>query len=182
MFGGFSILVFRGIELVGVQIEYSSPYFIGFSAVFLLAFLFVLVNLQVNWTLVSVIVVVEFNWSLTALRRSVDLIKAMKEIGLSSLLFLVMFTGILVWTSSVSSTGSNNNEEKNWGLIVQIVVASTLIMLLLLHKTASNAVLYAYCKTIHGELAHDIAEEFTYVSLPFDDHGKVPHVVSIIHE
>ncbi|XP_028803670.1 uncharacterized protein LOC114758750 [Neltuma alba] len=180
VFGGFSLLVFRGVELLGVQIEYSSPYFIGFSAVFLLAFLFVLVNLQVNWTLLSVIVVVEFNWGLTALKRSVDLIKGMKEVALSSLLFLVIFTGISVLANSVSSI-SSNNEGKNWGLVVQIAVASALLVLLLLHKTASNAVLYVYCKVINGELAQEIAEELTYISLPFDD-GKVPHVLSIIHE
>ncbi|KAK4263507.1 hypothetical protein QN277_028906 [Acacia crassicarpa] len=186
VFGGFLFLVFRGIELMDVRIEYSSPYFIGFSSVFLLAFLFLLVNFQVNWTLLSVILVVEFNWGFTALRRSsVDLMKGMKQIALSSLLFLVIFAGILIWMSSSVSSMDSNNEGKNWGLVFQIVVVFTLLlMLILLHKTASKAVLYVYCKVVHGgEVAQEIAEEFTYViSSPFDSDGKVHHVLSIIHE
>lgn len=53
-------------------------------------------------------------------------------------------------------------------------------MLLLLHNAAANAVLYMYCKALHGELAFEIAEEFAreYVSLPFDDE-KVPHGVTV---
>lgn len=169
MFGVFSFLVIRGIELLGIRIEYSSPYFIGFSAVFILAFLFVLVNLQVNWTLLSVIVVAESSWGLKALRRSVGLIKGMKGVALSSLFFGI-FAGMLVWSSSVSTMGSDD-ARKNWGFVVQIVMASTFLMLLLLYNAAANTVLYVYCKPIHGELDLEIAEKFAweYVSLSFDD-------------
>lgn len=174
-------MVIRVIQLLGVRIEYSSPYFIGFSLVCLLSFLFVMVNLQVNWTLLSVIVVVELNWGLEALRRSVGLIKGMKGVALSSLLFFGVFAGILVWSSSVSTMGSDY-AWWNWGFVMQIAVASTFLVLLLLYNVASNTVLYMYCKAIHGELAQEIAEEFAreYVSLPFDD-GKVPYVVSVVH-
>lgn len=170
---------------MGIRIEYSSPYFMGFSAALLLALLFVLVYLQVNWTLVSVIVVVESSWGIQPLRRSADLIKGMKGVALSLLLFFGFFAGILVWSSWALTMGSDdtvNHMWRSWAFVVQIVVTSTFLMLLLLYNTAANTVLYMYCKAIHGELALEIAEEFAreYVSLPFDD-GKVPHVVSVVH-
>ena len=184
IFGILLLLVVRGIELLGIQIGYSSPYFIGFAAVFLLALLFVLVYLQVHWTLVSVIVVIESSWGLEPLRRSTSLIKGMKRLAFSSLLFFGFLGAILVWSSSVWAMGSYGSDDmwKNWAFVVQIVVTSTFLMLLLLYNTAANTVLYMYCKAIHGELALEIAEEFAreYVSLPFDD-GKIPHVVSIVH-
>ncbi|KAF7809081.1 Transmembrane protein [Senna tora] len=171
IFGLFLFLVIQGIELV----------FLGFSAVLLLALLFVLVYLQVKWSLVSVIVVVESSWGLEPLRRSAGLIKGMKGVALSSLLFFGFFAGILIWSSWVLTMGSDEMWN-SWAFVVQIVVTSTFLMLMLLYNTAANTVLYMYCKAIHGELALEIAEEFSreYVSLPFDD-GKVPHVVSVVH-
>ncbi|KAJ0038054.1 hypothetical protein Pint_23569 [Pistacia integerrima] len=70
----------------------------------------------------------------------------------------------------------------SWAFVLQIVIASTLLMLLFLYNIAANTVLYMYCKAIHGELAMEIAEEFSkeYVSLPFDN-GKVPHLVSVAY-
>ncbi|KAJ0096186.1 hypothetical protein Patl1_16769 [Pistacia atlantica] len=55
-------------------------------------------------------------------------------------------------------------------------------MLLFLYNIAANTVLYMYCKAIHGELAMEVAKEFSkeYVSLPFDN-GKVSHLVSIAY-
>lgn len=185
MFGLLLFLVIQAIELVGIRIEYSSPYFVGLSAVLLLALLFVLVYLQVNWTLVSVIVVVESRWGLEPLRRSAGLIKGMKGVALSSLLFFGFFAGILVWSSWMLMMGSDGTATdlwNSWAFVVQIVVTSAFLTLLLLYNTAANTVLYMYCKAIHGELALDIAEEFAreYVSLPFDDE-KFPHVVSVVH-
>ncbi|KAI4314121.1 hypothetical protein L6164_027057 [Bauhinia variegata] len=184
VFGILVYLVIRGIELLGFRFEYSSPYFIGFCAIFVLALLFVLVYLQVNWTLVAVIVVVESSWGLEPLRRSTSLVKGMKGVALSSLLFFGFLAGFLVWISSVSTMAQEGTNDwwKSWAFVVQIVFTSTSLMLLLLYNTAANTVLYMYCKAIHGELALEIAQEFAreYVSLPFDDE-KIPHVVSVSH-
>ncbi|KAI4328495.1 hypothetical protein L6164_020846 [Bauhinia variegata] len=184
VFGILVYLVIRGIELLGFRFEYTSPFFLGFCAVFVLALLFLLVYLQVNWTLVAVIVVVESSWGLEPLRRSTSLIKGMKGVALSSLLFFGFLAGILMWSSTVSKMqyDGTNDWWKSWAFVVQIVMTSTFLMLLLLYNTAANTVLYMYCKAIHGELALDIAQEFAreYVSLPFDD-GNVPHVVSVFH-
>jgi len=170
------------MEVLGLEVEYSSPYFATFSGVVLLALFMVLVYLQVNLTLVSVIVVVESSWGFEPLKRSASLVKGMRGVSLSLLLFFGGLAGIVVWAGAVSAVGSDGAGDgwKSWAFVVQIVVTSTLLMLLLLYTAAANLVLYMYCKAIHGELAVDIAEEFhrEYVSLPFDD-GKVPHVVRL---
>ena len=131
------------------------------------------------------IVVVESSWGFEPLRRSSGLIKGMRGVALSSIFFFGFFAGVLVWSSWILTMGSDANPNdvwSNWAFVAQIVVTSTFLMLLLLYNTAANAVLYMYCKAIHGELALEIAEEFAreYVSLPFDE-GKVPHVVSFVH-
>lgn len=53
------------------------------------------------------------------------------------------------------------------------------VTLLFLYWMVSAAVMYLYCRAVHGELAEEIAEEFAceYVFLPFD---KVPRVVSVV--
>lgn len=173
------------VQLLGFEIVYSSPYFVAFSGVVFLVMVILLVYLQVNWTLACVVVVVESSWGLQALRRSASLIKGMRKLALSLLLFFGVFSGILVWAGAVSAVGSDGDASddgwKSWAFVVQIVVTSTFLMLILLHNAAANTVLYMYCKAMHGELAVEIAEEFSreYVSLPFDD-GKVPHVVSVV--
>jgi hypothetical protein len=176
-FGLFPFLVVRAVELLGHEVEYSSPYFVTFSGVLLVALIMVLVYLQVIWSLVSVIVVVESRWGFEPLRRSASLVKGMRGVALSLLLFFGGLAGIVVWMGSDGAS----DERKSWAFVVQIVSNSTLLMLLLLYYAAANTVLYMYCKAIHGELAVEIAEEFAreYVSLPFDD-GEVPHVVSVV--
>jgi hypothetical protein len=65
-FGLFMFLVVRAMELLGHEVEYSSPYFVTFSGVLLVALIMVLVYLQVIWSLVSMIVVVESRWGVRA--------------------------------------------------------------------------------------------------------------------
>ncbi|KAI5352740.1 hypothetical protein L3X38_005632 [Prunus dulcis] len=184
VFGLVLVLVVRGAELMGFQMEYNSPYFIGFLAVLAMALFLVLLYLQVNWTLASVVVVVESNWGFGSLTRSTNLIKGMRGVALSMMLFFGFFLSILgfcSWASALDLDGDTDG-WKSWAFVVQIVVTSTSLMLLMLYNTAANAVLYMYCRALNGELAMEIAEEFAteYVSLPFDD-GKVPHLVSVAY-
>ncbi|KAI9169220.1 hypothetical protein LWI28_009063 [Acer negundo] len=159
VFAIFFLLVVKLVNSVGFNLfDYSSPYFKGFALLVFVALLLVLVNLQVNWNLASVVVVVESSWGFKPLKRSTSLIKGYKLVALSF---------YFDWL-------------KNWGFVLQIVFPSTLLTLLFLQYMAANTVLYMYCKAIHGELAMEIAEEFAkeYVSLPSDD-GKVPLLVSV---
>lgn len=182
-FGLVLFLGIRAMKLLGLEVDYSSPYFVAFGGVLLLALILMLVYLQVNWTLVSVIVVAESSWGFRPLRRSARLIKGMRGLALSMLLFFGGFAGIVVWAGAVSAMGSDGSSEgwKSWAFVVQIVVTSTLLMILLLFYAAATTVLYLYCKALHGELAEEVAEEFArdYVCFPFDN-GKVPHIVSVV--
>jgi hypothetical protein len=93
-FGLFMFLVVRAMELLGHEVEYSSPYFVMFSGVLLVALIMVLVYLQVIWSLVSMIVVVESRWGFEPLSRSVSLVKGMRCVALSLLLIFWGFAGI----------------------------------------------------------------------------------------
>ncbi|KAK3222954.1 hypothetical protein Dsin_009979 [Dipteronia sinensis] len=178
----FFLLVVKLVNSVGfTQFDYSSPYFKGFALLVFVALFLVLVNLQVNWNLASVVVVVESSWGLEPLKRSSSLIKGNKLVTLSFYLYYSFFTGIYFWSrTALSMYLVNSDWLKNWGFVLHIMIPSTLLTLLFLHYMAVNTVMYMYCKAIHGELAMEIAEEFAkeYVSLPFDD-GKVPHLVSV---
>ncbi|RYR64814.1 hypothetical protein Ahy_A03g010855 isoform A [Arachis hypogaea] len=141
-----------------------------------------LVNLRVSWTLAPVIAVAESSYALRPLRRSAALVRTMKPLAASTILFFGLLEGLLLWSSSVLVTsGGVGAWWKDWAVVLQIVLTSTTLMVLMLYHTAADTVLYMYCKAVHGELAVEIAEEFAreYVSLPFDEE-KVPHVVSVV--
>ncbi|KAH7570043.1 hypothetical protein ACOSP7_017964 [Xanthoceras sorbifolium] len=184
VFAAFLFLVVKLINSVNgvAQFDYSSPYSMGFAFVVLFALLLVLVHLNVNWALASVVVVVESSWGFKPLKRSANLIKGYKLVVLSFYLYYSFFVGIFIWSHTALSMYLGDSMWKNWGFVLQIVFPSTLLTLLFLQYMAANTVLYMYCKAMHGELATEIAEEFAkeYVSLPFDD-GKVPHLVSVAY-
>lgn len=183
--GLFFYLVTKAIELVRHQIDYSSPYIIAFEALILFIFVLIGMHLQVKWILTNVIVVAESVWGLYALRRSDVLVKRMRRVALSLILFFGSCVTILLWACSGSSILKSVNSVsvwKNWTYVLAIVAASSLLTILMLLSLAAMVVMYMYCRAMHGELAMEIAEEFArdYVSLPFDD-GKVPHVVSVAY-
>ncbi|KAK9935087.1 hypothetical protein M0R45_022202 [Rubus argutus] len=62
--GLFLFLVVAGADLMGLEMDYSSPYFVGLSVVVVIALVLVLLYLQVNWTLAGVVSVVEPRWGL----------------------------------------------------------------------------------------------------------------------
>ncbi|KAK7251918.1 hypothetical protein RIF29_35529 [Crotalaria pallida] len=192
LFPFLSFLLFHSIYHFAPSFSpLSPPYSLAILSLLFIPILILLLHLRVSWTLSSVISVVESTYGLEPLRRSSNLMKGMKGVGFSSLLFFGFMEGVLVWSSTVlamtdsdSSSGdggTNYTLFKDLAFVVQIVMTSTLLMLLLLYHAATNTVLYMYCKAVHGELALEIAEEFAreYVSLPFDD-GKVPHLVSVV--
>ncbi|XP_042500143.1 uncharacterized protein LOC122078283 [Macadamia integrifolia] len=176
--GVIVFLVIKGIDSLGFQISPSSPYIFAAYAIGLVALGSGLFYLQVNWALASVVVVVESSWGLEPLRRSTYLVKGMRGIAASLLLFFGLVLGITVWTNwgfAVAPGGL-----RDWIFVALTVISSALIMMCVLHSVAANTVLYMYCKALHGELAGEIAEEFAreYVSLPFDEE-KIPHIVHV---
>ncbi|XP_042481026.1 uncharacterized protein LOC122061677 [Macadamia integrifolia] len=130
------------------------------------------------WLLWWMVVMVELGWGLESLRQSTYLVKGMRGIAASLLLFFGLVFGITVWTNwgfAVAPGGL-----RDWIFVALIVISSALIMMCVLHSVATNTVLSMYCKALHGELAGQIAEEFAreYVSLPFDEE-KIPHIVHV---
>ncbi|KAG5240165.1 Transmembrane protein [Salix suchowensis] len=186
LFALFLFFGINGIQLLGFEISVSSPYFIVFSVILGVVLVFVLLHLELKWLLAPVIVVAESSWGLESMRRSDYLMKRMKGVALSMLLFFGFFSGLLVITISFPGEGLHigniDSPWKIWPFVVRIVVTSALPMVLQLYSIAAFAVLYMDCKAMHGELVLEIVEEFAgaYVSLPFDD-GKTPHFNGVVH-
>lgn len=151
--------------------------------VFLIVFLSIVVYLHVNWVFAYVVVVTESSWGLQPLKRSHSLVKGLKGVAFRMLLVFVLFSWFYTFALSPSAKwGVPDTEWKSWSFILQIVASSAMLMLIMQYNLAASTVFYMYSKALHGELAGEIAEEFSreYVSLPFDD-GKVPHVVSVVY-
>ncbi|XP_047330404.1 uncharacterized protein LOC124933993 [Impatiens glandulifera] len=180
-FGVFVMIVIQGIQFLGFEIDYNSSYSYGFFIIISVFITLLLINLSVNWSLAPVIVVIESKWGFEPLRRSAYLIKGMKLVSLSLMLMFNLIIGFFIWGGSSSS--SSIAFDDGWDcaqFILHTVLSSTFVTMFMLNSLVSTAVLYMYCKALHGELAWEIAEEFSteYVCLPFDD-AKVPHVVYV---
>lgn len=128
------------------------------------------------------IVVVESKWGYGPLKRSAALVKGMRGVALSILLFFSLLIGVLVGGCStfLLHVGVPTGWW-SWAVILQMVISSGFATILMLQSVAAHVALYMYCKALHGELAFEIAEEFAqdYLSLPFDKE-KVPHVVYVV--
>ncbi|KAK7251916.1 hypothetical protein RIF29_35527 [Crotalaria pallida] len=165
-------LLILGTQLLGVKL---TLYFFAFCAALVLIPMLVLVSyLQVKWSLVPVIVVMEKCWGLEPLRRSSSLIKGMKGVALTLLLFFGFFEGMLVWFHVIWSLAIMKGSPKgilmkfDWmNILLLIAGKSLLLMLLLFINTVANTVLYIFCKGIHGEHANMSRKD--YVKLKFDE-------------
>ncbi|XP_057810781.1 uncharacterized protein LOC131025168 [Salvia miltiorrhiza] len=183
-FGGFTMMVYNALALIGVEIDYTNLYFLGFVALITALLLGVLIYLQVEWCLSFVIVVVESKWGFAALRRSASLVRGMRGVALCLILLfesLLGLLGLLCSTVVPSAGGLSSRDWISWAFVFQAVVYTGFMTILMLYSVAATAVLYMYCKALQGELAFEIAEEFAqeYIRLPFDD-GKLSHVVYVV--
>ncbi|KAK6931283.1 hypothetical protein RJ641_003076 [Dillenia turbinata] len=181
VFGVFFWLLNKGFELLGFEIGYGDPLYVGLITFGVCILVMILIHLQVIWSLAGVVVVAESIWGFEPLRRSANLVKGMRRVSLNLLLFFGFFIAVLIWSTSASAVRIGGaNGWSSWVFVVQIVVTSSLVTYLFLHNLAANTVMYMYCKAVNGELAWEIAEEFAreYISLPFDEE-KAPHVVSV---
>ncbi|KAK1390941.1 Immediate-early protein like [Heracleum sosnowskyi] len=171
------------VSCFGVNVEYGSVWYNWFMLVFVIGLVLVLVYVQVHCTLACVVVVVESKWGFEALRRSGVLIKGMRLVSLWLLLFGCVTVVFPLWLNSVPLVRFEGGFDfwKSAGFVAQTVLSSSFVTLFMLICISTNAVLYMYCKALHGELASEIAEEFArdYFSLPFDDE-KVPHIVTVV--
>lgn len=180
----FSLLwlsALKGLELAGLHVDYDSNYFNAIAILFIALVGSILLWLQVNWVLAPVTVVVESRWGYGPLMRSSSLMKGMRGVALSLLLFFNLVIGFLV--ASCATILLHIGVARGWwrwAVILQMVISAGLASVLMLQSIAATVVLFMYCKAIHGELPFEIAEEFAgdYVSLPFDE-KKLPYVVYV---
>lgn len=173
VFGFFLFVVVLSVSFFGVKVEYGCDWFKWMLLLFVFGLVLVLVYLQVHCMLACVVVVVESKWGFEALRRSGVLIKGMRLVSLWLLLFGFVTVVLPLWLNAVPLVRFEGGFDfwKSAGYVVQTVLSSSFVTLFMLISISANAVLYMYCKALHGELASEIAEEFArdYVSLPFDD-------------
>ncbi|KAL1556665.1 hypothetical protein AAHA92_12257 [Salvia divinorum] len=183
-FGGFTVLVYNALALIGVEIDYTNVYLMGFVALNAVLLFGVLIYLQVEWCLLFVIVVVESKWGFAAMRRSACLVRGMRGVAFGLIVLfeaLLGFVGLLCSTVVPSAGGLSSSDWITWAFVFQAVVYTGFMTILMLYSVAATAVLFMYCKALQGELAFEIAEEFAqeYIRLPFDD-GKLSHVVYVV--
>lgn len=165
------------LQTLGFVIDYNSVEFVLFSAIVGAVLFVIIIHFHVNWSLAFVVVVVESKWGYTPLMRSSYLVKGLKTISLSILLFYGMIGGVLVYVYSLNWL---DNGLSRWGVFTTLL-GSCFLMLLLLQNTSANTVLYSYCKALHGELAVDVGElGHEYVSLPSEDGEKAPEIITVV--
>ncbi|KFK33507.1 hypothetical protein AALP_AA5G021800 [Arabis alpina] len=172
-FGIFLILGFA-VSLLAMLIEINETDFLPLSVIVVMTIsvLVILIKLNIDWILDVVIVIVESQfWGLKPLKRSKSLIKGMRRVSLSIIFFFAVTEVTLGYMSRACARiyNNNGNGETNVFFVVRIVITSAFQTLLTLYNIAAITVMYMYCKA--REIAQESARE--YVSLPFDDDGKV---------
>lgn len=181
------ISVVKGFEFLGFgngTVDFGSTFVLLSAVVIGCGLVSLLVFLNVNWALACVIVLVEGSWGLAPLKRSTKLVKRIRGVTLSVLLFFGFMIGFF------ACLGAGYGEDlrdlssswlKGLGFVVRTVAITAILTLFMFNSLAAHTVLYLYAKALNGELVEEIAEEFAreYVSLPFDEE-KVPHFLSII--
>ena len=176
LFGILFALLINGARLSGFQIEFSSPYFLLLWFVLLIPLFFIIIRLQVNWSLLNVVVVVESTWGLEAMKRSVSLIKGRRQLALSLFLLFGFSYGVSTWSMNCF-LADPHWKRSVFRLALLVLANSAFQTLVLLYEMAANGVLYVYCKKATVDYQD---KEFCgeYVSLPTNDDEKAPCVVS----
>ncbi|XP_075483581.1 uncharacterized protein LOC142523732 [Primulina tabacum] len=180
--GSLAALMYDGILFLGAQTDFGNVYFPVLVVLLAVLFVGVMIYIQVEWFLACAVVVVESKWGFEPLKRSSYLVKGMKWIAFSILIYFALSIGFLsaFYSSSVPSYISSGWISWEFGL--PTVLFTVFATALLLYSVVATAVLFIYCKALHGELALEMVDEFApqYVRLPFDGDEKVPKVVYVV--
>ncbi|XP_073050101.1 uncharacterized protein [Primulina eburnea] len=187
--GFIAWLSFNGLLLLGFEIDYDGLFVMLSATLIAVLLIGLVVYVLAEWHLVNVIAVVESQWGFAPLKRSSHLMKGMKKVGISMIVLFGLGLGLmsfscLMLVPYIFSCFRLVPNSAGWidraFLIFICIVQAGIMTLWMLYAAASNVVLFMYCKALHGELAFEIAQEFSreYVCLPFDD-GKVPRVVYV---
>lgn len=159
LFNIFSFIWLVGIAVYQYYEGVDSNYSLAFVICMTILILVVTFCFQVEWSLAYVVVVVESKWGFNSFKKSSHLIKGMKWIALS----LVLYYGIL--TVLLASTAYLGGVNGGWGFIIRTVFVLVLMTALMLHCIVAYTVLYMYCKVLHGEMAFEIAGNLQQITL-----------------
>ncbi|KAK6119159.1 hypothetical protein DH2020_047091 [Rehmannia glutinosa] len=162
------LVAYNGLVLLGVEMDYDSEYFLVFVTVIAVFLVGLLVYLLVEWCLSNAVVVLESKWGFAPLKRSSYLVKGMRKVAVSIMVFFGILSGLSsMWYSNLIANAGGSS--KGW-IIVQMVVYVVFSTVLSLYSMAANTVLFVHCKASHGETALQIDEEMggEYVRLATD--------------
>uniref|UniRef100_A0A7N0VMC9 Uncharacterized protein n=1 Tax=Kalanchoe fedtschenkoi TaxID=63787 RepID=A0A7N0VMC9_KALFE len=149
-----SLMLFSGLriyELFGFeQVQYSSsPYFIGTCSVFGLMLLTCLFCLQASWSLASVIVLVEEDYSgwggIEPLVRSARLVTKDKTTRRVAVWLLLLFWFGVVCVSLLSYLLPSRLDSSVMSVSMKELVPTFFLSIYLLSRLIGNAVLYRIC-------------------------------------
>ncbi|CAH1431560.1 unnamed protein product [Lactuca virosa] len=161
------MIVMLGKSLGILVIDYNSIYFMWFSIATIIG---IIIYFHMNWCLVFMVVVAESKWGFAALMRSWYLVKGMRSVSLSLLLYNLICNGGMAWSFSYTVYFCAFRRE-TLSFVLLTMFGSIFLMLCLVMNTAANTVFYMYCKAFHGELELEIGYGFNnhYINLPSSD-------------
>lgn len=171
-FGIFMVLAYSGLLLFGVELDYGSACFVSFVVVIVALLVAALIYLQVQWLLITAVVVVESKWGFAPLKRSWYLVKGKRGLAFSVILFfLVLGVPLSMWSSSLVINGRRNGKGWSaWEFVLQMIVCVGLSTAVSLYSMAANTVLFIYCKASKGKetssQTNDMESGVVYVQLP----------------
>ncbi|XP_059315572.1 uncharacterized protein LOC132066239 [Lycium ferocissimum] len=162
------VLLSQTLQTLGLlELKYDLNHFLFFGIFALIVLVPVLIWLQVNWSLAYVVAVVESKWGIETLRRSAHLVKGMRSVALSVMLFYGLVVVGTVGGSYLVTMGTAKGEQWTF-LSLQMLESSVVGYVVMNQYLMGNAVLYMYCKDLNDEkLPFEIEDEFgnEYVSL-----------------
>ncbi|CAK9156254.1 unnamed protein product [Ilex paraguariensis] len=159
--GLFVVLLYQGLQVLGVEIDYKSNCFIGFCIFVVILLGSTLIWLQLNWVLTSVIAVVESKWGIEPLRRSTQLVMGMRGTSLQIVLSGVSILFMILGNYLPAMITYRNSGLWSWDFMLTLLLQSSFVVLFMLLTVAENTVMYLYCKALNGESAIEMAKEFT---------------------
>ncbi|KAL8518625.1 hypothetical protein ACS0TY_009829 [Phlomoides rotata] len=171
---GFLVLMlvsYNGLALLGFEMDYDEPYFLVFVLVIASLMIGLLIFLQVEWYLVTAVVVLESKWGFAPLKRSWYLVKGMRGVIFLVIMLFGVLSALSVWFLSVVATSAHRiNGGSIAGLVLQVVVYFGVSVVLSLYGLAANTVIFVHCKALHEESEFQIDDQLgtVYVQLPSD--------------
>ncbi|XP_055806178.1 uncharacterized protein LOC129874830 [Solanum dulcamara] len=171
----FAIVLFLLSQIlqtfVLIELKYDLNHLLFLVIFALIVLVPILLWLQVNWSLAYVVAVVESKQGYETLRRSAYLVKGMRSIALSMILFYGLAVGGMVVGGCMFlitiTTSRSKGDQRSILVIFQILQSSIMGYVMMNQFIVGNAMLYMYCKDLNDEkLPFDIGDnESSYLNM-----------------